>query len=841
MDYIISQIRKSKYLVWILKAVVMLLVLHTIFSSFFADGISSYFSHRDYSFQNDFSGAVTCDGKTELIQKFRAKGNILSNITLYLEGLAEAELTLEIINESGTAINTSMINLSDCTQKAWNTIDLNCNRLVRGRDYGVKITGSDLSAITLNTGNKYPGIFGECIVDGTTVQHSLAMGIQNTYTYLMLGNGLEFFVKLLFCFIMAGILCYTVLHFEKIFAVFKKTDRTQGFLYALYFAVYTVLLFNPIDAVRTEVTKFSRIIGIGMISGVDVSKRVSNFMHWFFCFAVVFFLFYLLANYLKTREYSKEDQKVISFLDNFVILANVVQLIHCICYFYDKSQTTSIFYYSEYAVMALILICIAYIMLDLNKKINIVQFEQLLICGVLFAFPLTIFLTFGPQEWDSGKLLMGVQMIVSLLLLVLIRILKIDWNGQTVAGVLEGSVVCLSFLPFATSFFIEFVAILNQHEIFWKSIGRDYFYAVVLGLMVMGVIVTIIIRKGIQIKKWKNIVYPTIIFGIVCLWRQVEISATYSADLFETANASILTSDFLNFGAIPIVEHYGGHMMSQVWEGIIYGLLNNDFAGAIFSPYSGYISTVITVLFYFLVRHLWNEDLAVLVVLFFPFYNSVSYWGAGILMCLTVMAFIRKNTYKRGVAFWLAFAWCTLYRLDLGFAFVLACVITLAWYVIFERNWKALKQITVSMAFVAGVTGAVWCVLCLIKGLNPITRLLEFLLLSASNQNWARAGIGTDTLSMYAWTYIFVPFTVVLCLLYTICSKKLRSNISQERWSLILILGFSFIYNYSRGLIRHSLLENQLTLIMWTAYIFFAVFIVSLKNNAKFFYLYLQY
>ena len=90
-----------------------------------------------------------------------------------------------------------------------------------------------------------------------------------------------------------------------------------------------------------------------------------------------------------------------------------------------------------------------------------------------------------------------------------------------------------------------------------------------LGLMVMGVIVTIIIRKGIQIKKWKNIVYPTIIFGIVCLWRQVEISATYSADLFEKANASILTSDFLNFGAIPIVEHYGGHMMSQVWEGII--------------------------------------------------------------------------------------------------------------------------------------------------------------------------------------------------------------------------------------------------------------------------------
>ena len=113
--------------------------------------------------------------------------------------------------------------------------------------------------------------------------------------------------------------------------------------------------------------------------------------------------------------------------------------------------------------------------------------------------------------------------------------------------------------------------------------------------------------------------------------------------------------------------------------------------------------------------------------------------------------------------------------------------------------------------------------------------MLEFLLISASNQNWAFAGIGDNTLSRYAWAYLFVPFAVVICLVYIVFSKTIKERIGIERWVLLLVLGFSFLANYSRGLVRHSMVETALTLIMWTAYVFFSLFIASMKNNAKLF------
>ena len=114
-------------------------------------------------------------------------------------------------------------------------------------------------------------------------------------------------------------------------------------------------------------------------------------------------------------------------------------------------------------------------------------------------------------------------------------------------------------------------------------------------------------------------------FGITCLSVQIPIQSTYSPDLFEGANYSILISDYLNFGKIPIVEHYGGHMMTGVWEGILYGILNQDPAGAVVSPYSFLVTPFLTVLFYYLIKNVWNEDLALLTTIFVSIYGSLGH------------------------------------------------------------------------------------------------------------------------------------------------------------------------------------------------------------------------
>ena len=669
------------------------------------------------------------------------------------------------------------------------------------------------------------------------------MGVQNTYACLTIGDDMELLIKLLFVIILAYSLGYTIINFRKLFQAFQMEEKKQGFLYALYFSIYLALFFNPIDPEYTEVTVFKRVIGIGVSEGIDVSKRIRNFNFWFICLAVLFVLFFLLANYFKSRNYSEENNKVIKFLDNVIILANVIQGIRCISYFYDESQETTVFYYSEYLIMAVLLLGIAYVALSLEKKICMERYIQLIVSGMMLSYPLAILVTnlsiLGYQEWDSGRILMGMQIAVSVLLTISVKFINVNWEKKYVSTGLVTVVICLSFIPFCTSFFIELITILNQYEIFVSDPGTQYFQAVMVGLIFTLLLTAIVYRKNVQIKCWKNISYPVIIFGIVCLWKQIDTSAVYDADLFESANFSVLISDFLNFGDIPLVEHYGGHMMTGVWEGIIYALLNNDYYGAIFSPYSEYVATVIAVLFFFLMKHICeDDDLALLITLFFPFYESIDNWGLGILACLAVMAFIKKNSYKRAILFWLALVWCTLYRLDLGFAFVIASIATLILYVLFDKNMKAAKQLVLTLFFVGAAGVTIWCILCVVNGVNPLSRLLEFLLISASNQNWAFSGIGDNTLSRFAWAYLFVPFAVVICLVCIVFSKTFRANVGKERWALLLILGFSFLANYSRGLVRHSMVETALTLIMWTAYIFLALFIACIKNNEKLFLLF---
>ena len=694
MNFAISTISKNKNFIWMIKVAAGLLILITVFSCFLSDGISSYYSYKDYNYQNEFRNSVFCNGRTEIIQTFQAKGNILSNVSLYFGDVADTELTLELVDEKSNVIYSTIINTAEYDPLAWSSIAVDCHKLVRGQVYSLRITGSDLAQIAINSKNSYPEFFDTCLLNGEAVPYTLAMGVQSTYTYMRLGNALGFLVKLLFVIIITSGLCYTVINFEKLLETFLITEKKQGFLYALYFAVYLVLLFNPMDSVRTEVTEFKRVIGAGIVHGVDVSKRISNFSFWFIYLAVLFILFYLLANYFKSKKYSEENRKAINFLDNTIVLANVVQGLRCISFFYDETQETATFYYSEYLLMAILLLGIAYIVLPLEKKICTDNFIALIISGMMLSYPLTILLSclkiLGSPEWDSGKLLMGVQILVAIGITVIVKVAKVNWDEKRVSAGLVASVLCLSFIPFCTSFFIELITILNQHEIFVAKPGVLYFCTVIFGLAFTAIFYAVVYKKNLRIGNWKSIAYPVIVFGITCLWQQIEISSEYGADLIESANSSILISDFLNFGDIPIVEHYGGHMMTGVWEGIIYALLNNDYFGAIFSPYSGYVATVIAVLFFYLMRYICEDDnLAFLTTLFFPFYNSVEYWALGILMCLAVLAYIKKNSYMRAVLVWLAFAWCVLYRLDLGFAFVLACLITLALYIILEKNFKA--------------------------------------------------------------------------------------------------------------------------------------------------------
>lgn len=391
------------------------------------------------------------------------------------------------------------------------------------------------------------------------------------------------------------------------------------------------------------------------------------------------------------------------------------------------------------------------------------------------AYPIAVLIE---AEWEQGILLLGIQTILIALFLFCIKCSsKTCLFLQKKPFILMAWCIIASLFPITLSLYIEFINILVGQGAYVIHLREGYMILISL-MIVAGFVLTKKLSKKTLFDE-RKFVYPTIVYGVSMLSVQLPLTGSYSADLFESANASILITDYLNFGSIPIVEHYGGHMMTSVWEGILYGLLNNDYTRAAYAAYTPnhnqmygvYIVPFIAVLFYYLIKYIWNADMALWVALLFPFYRSWEAYGQGMLIIIAVIAFLKQNSYFRAVLIWLACAWCTLYRLDLGVAFDVACAVALICYVIYEKNWQAAKKLLITFTEFIMVVAVAWCILCLTKSINPVSRLAEFVKISASNSNWARGFIGNSGSTSYSWCYFYTNVDWRNISLYNICKK----------------------------------------------------------------------
>ena len=288
----------NKKLIMMIELVFCALIIAWFCNCVYINGFDNYYSCMDYNYHNYFTDSTTAAGVQQVDQIFISKGNILSNLTLYFNEVPDSELSISIADKNGSVLCSRTIIVSDYDSDSWNTISMEYNGIERNKEYHIILEGDDLSYIVLNTGNAFTKTFGECSLDGTAAPYTLAVGVTETYRYMMLGYGLQLVISLLFTAILAVALCYTVLNIEKIYASFINAEKKSGLLYALYFSVYTVLLFNPVDTIRTKAVEFARVIGVSINAGIDAAKRTRNFNHWFIYFAIAFTLFFLLANYL---------------------------------------------------------------------------------------------------------------------------------------------------------------------------------------------------------------------------------------------------------------------------------------------------------------------------------------------------------------------------------------------------------------------------------------------------------------------------------------------------------------------------------------------------------------
>ena len=618
---------------------------------------------------------------------------------------------------------------------------------------------------------------------------------------------------------------------KKVLSDFIEKKQKQGIQYALFFALNFSLLFNPIDSKNVSVKQFTRTFGLGTMRNWDVSRVISNFYVWIALFTILFFSFWIFFDWWKNRSCNAEERNAIAFLDDVMVIGAVQLGLKCFSFFLGRRWIFVSF--SAFIIDFYVALTFLYLIFHCSKSLSFDFYLRIIFS--LFAFSFCVFVIF---RRTSLKFCFIVLAFLGIATTFFAKFAKNIEGNKLIFSFAKSCSVTFCFFPIMTSLYFELLNVLNSHNVFITRIRRYYAVAVFLIMCLTVVLAVIIYRKNLNMNFWKKLFYPMMVLGLASLSVQPALSSTVSANIFESANLSILVSDFLSFGKLPIVNHYGGHMMTGVWQAFLYAFLNGDKFGAIFSPYSLWLEfSVIALLFFYFVKIINNEHLAFFSVLVFPFAATScwNYFALGMLLVLAVIFYIKKQTLSRAFLIWGTFAWCTLYRLDLGFAFFAATLFSLFIWILQTKNKTALKQVLLSFFISVFIGISLWCVFCLQQKVNPVLRLLEFLKLSASNPTWAYNHIGNTGTNFFAIAYLMVPFAMSLLLVIFVFSKRVRNVISKEQWILLVIFGFSYFFNFPRGLVRHSLAENNINIVLWCASVFLSAALSILIQKRKFF------
>ncbi|WP_298146239.1 hypothetical protein [Flavobacterium sp.] len=319
-------------------------------------------------------------------------------------------------------------------------------------------------------------------------------------------------------------------------------------------------------------------------------------------------------------------------------------------------------------------------------------------------------------------------------------------------------------------------------------------------------------------------------------------------EYFEAANHGLSIDHFFRYGQIPIIENFDAHMLSRQFFGYLYGMLNGYEPWAPFL-YENYIFVLYSLVAYYVLKQVMGPIPAFLAWLCFPLFGMVQtdyiFCGA---VALSLLNLIRNQNIKSNYWFWFSIVAVSLYRLDVGFACIGGSLLCYTILIIATKNYTAVKPLVKSAVVLAAVISALFVVLCLIKGVNPISRLQDFLTVALSNQNWVIKEMGNQDSVVFRLLYYVLPlsatFLLALVIGQTLTGKRadlLRQKEGMNFAAVIFFLFFSacYIINMPRGIVRHSLQFEMTVRVLGpvSLAIIAFIFIKSRRNNLVYFYL----
>lgn len=603
---------------------------------------------------------------------------------------------------------------------------------------------------------------------------------------------------------------------------FRKWWAPGLILPAAFFAVALSLLWTPMDSLADQLgslafepsgllgesaDSFDRVIGQALVYGIDSNSRVSNMTFWGFAYLPLLFVLCWGALGLLFRGHVI-DPEGRSFLDRLTAAAFPALGLTVLA-----RLDTSFFAVFDLVSIVAVLAVVVYLRFG-AEKLPLKAFKW----AFFTAFVAEIFLARALFALDVGLLGADMQFEMATagayLAALLILCLAVGVVKEPRRDGLCAASTAFYAAPVLVSLFLELANVLNQHEIY---LGHKTLLSMVIGLGTLLAGAAWYFARGAHggpakrdYTRWQ---YPLLILGLTMLVLQPARQIMAGTELFETSNAGSDVYAFLTAGEIPLVENLNVHMVLEEIGAVLYGSLNRDPLGAIWFFYPvvdllGYLA------FYWLFTTLTDRETGLLITLFFPvwgmmwllssFSNELLY---GMLLMVVCVAAARRKDRRTIVFFVVCCALLCLFRADVGVSTGFAAVLVLTVWFLAKKEKKPLCVLWVSGVCVVALLGVLFVLACLLRGISPLARLLEAVSLLWAFALWTYRQVVSEFSYPFFLCYLLVPIgTVVGVVLVFIRWRK--KQVPDGLFLLDVLLACAYLFNFSRGIVRHSLLEG---------------------------------
>ena len=629
---------------------------------------------------------------------------------------------------------------------------------------------------------------------------------------------------------------------SNIVATIKENSfNNKPFLALSFFICLSVLspFINILFEIKPEVSNFSQhIISNASINNLDVGKRVSLFyktlIGLFFLTGILFVVCKKLTKHLT------EESQLLKHIFSISIIGILTFFSGILLYQTD----TAIFF-------ILVSLFFLFNAIRTNKKYNII----LALWPVLIVFPFTLFFyTFIKNKNFFEKipfefkikgytLAVDIQSLVFIFLLfgfaVVASFIKNQILNKKEANKLLVASLPIVFVPTILSFLLESLNIANVR---FGIVSNHPF-------LLFGMVIFIafgLFYYFLNNKKPYNNTFINKYFIAFCLLSYVILIAQPwrfmipDKEFFEAANHGIAIDHFFKYGSIPFVENFDAHMLNQQFFSYIY-VFFNGYEPWSHSLYILYFYVLEIIVLFFVFRKVLGDIASFFLILCVPILPVIlNEFALAGLFALFIIKLLNNPTTKNYYGFWILGILMCLYKLDVGYGALLSGIVI---YFIFNKilnNKFEWKQFVKSAIIVVAPLVLLFIILCLVKSINPISRLQEFLLAAMSDQNWGIVKMGNTSNYLFRVSYYILPLLLTSYAFYILFKLIFQKEFIQKKLQNPKIISavvffffffFFFIFNAQRGIVFHNFEYGNIIRI--TSTIPIALLFLTLISNRK--------